>query len=65
MWDMTDRIETEDKVIEVLDDLLDIESVTKRYKKKGWKVVHTSKPRPLSGDAPTVKLHLQRPKQNA
>lgn len=66
MWDMTDRIEQEDKSIEVLDDILDIESVIARYQKKGWRVVHTSNPKPaVEGDAPTVVIHLQRPKQNA
>jgi hypothetical protein len=66
MWDMTDRIEQEEKNIEVLDDLLDIESVIARYQKKGWQAVHTSRPSIAArGERPTVIIHLQRPKRNA
>ena len=65
MWDMTDRIEVEEKNITVLDDILDVEAVIARYKRKGWSAVHTSRPKCDKGKIPSVVIHLQRPKQNA
>ena len=60
MLDMTDRIEYEDRTVEVLK--RDAEAALARWRRKGWVHVHSSYGGKAGRGLLTVKLHLQRPK---
>jgi hypothetical protein len=63
MIDLTDRLDMDTRTITVLDDPPQIESVLRRYERKGWRLAGALRDRHTQ--PATITLHLHRPATGA